>query len=162
MQGGQSCCCFYQVATALPFSCNSVWLAPPPARWGHSFVILPSVPWDQLRDSPLAPLWEVGLLPHPHSQPLCLSWPLLSASGSLGGWLITPTTTLSLCCFTHVHSLRFQHWEFGSLPHSHTPGQVQCSNLTSAVSVRLQFTVYAFQFCFRGVQSAQGLHWIMF
>jgi hypothetical protein len=32
----------------------------------------------------------------------------------------------------------------------HSPGQVQCSTPHLSVSVRLQFTVYAFQFCWKG------------
>jgi hypothetical protein len=49
------------------------------------------------------------------------------------------------------------------LLHPCSLGHVQQSTLTSAVSVRLQFAVYVF-FSFAGevVQSAQGLHWIIF
>jgi hypothetical protein len=46
------------------------------------------------------------------------------------------------------------------LPHPHSLGQVQHSTPTTAVSVRLQFAVYAFQFCW--VQSAQELHKTIF
>jgi hypothetical protein len=62
---------------------------------------------------------------------------------SLRSWLVTPTLVLSLYCFTCIHSLRAQHWEFSSLPHPHSP--------TSAVSVRLYFAVYTFQFCWGGL-----------
>jgi hypothetical protein len=33
------------------------------------------------------------------------------------------------------------------VPYSHSLGQVQCSSPNSTVSVRLQFAVYVFQFC---------------
>jgi hypothetical protein len=54
-----------------------------------------------------------------------------------------PTPTLSLCCLMCA----LVHWEFGSLPHPSSLEQVRHSTPTSTVSVRLQFTVYTFQFC---------------
>jgi hypothetical protein len=79
------------------------------------FWILPSVTWDQLWDPPPAQLWEFGLSP-----PFLLSAfvPLLtsvgcSSSGEVG---LSPTTALSLCCFSLVYSLRAQHWELGTGP----------------------------------------------
>jgi hypothetical protein len=35
MQCSQRGCCVYQSAAALPFSCNSVWSAPPPSKVGQ-------------------------------------------------------------------------------------------------------------------------------
>jgi hypothetical protein len=124
------------------------------------FWILPCFSWDGLGDPAHASLQEVCLLPHPLSQPLCLPGLLLAAS-NFSEWLAChPTPTLSLCC--HICLLRVWSWEFGSLPHSCSEGQVQCSTPTSAVGVRLQFTVYVFQFCCGGAHSSQGLCWIMF
>jgi hypothetical protein len=40
--------------------------------------------------------WEVGLSPHSHSQPLCLSQPLLDASSSFGRLVCHSTPALSL------------------------------------------------------------------
>jgi hypothetical protein len=82
-------------------------------------------------------LWEVGLLSAP---------------------------ALSLCCFTCISSLIIQCWEFCSLPHLHSMGQVQCNTASPTVSARLQFAVYVFQFCWGVgiVQSAKDLYWIIF
>jgi hypothetical protein len=94
MQRGQSFCNFY---LALPYSWNSVWSAPPPARRGNSVLSTALCLTDQLQDLLLLPhfgklvclptpalslcasldlcwvlvwlFWEVDL-PHPHSQPL--------------------------------------------------------------------------------------------
>jgi hypothetical protein len=113
------------------------------------------------------------LLPHPCSQPLCLPQPLIGASGSSGRFACHHTTALSLCAspelcsvlasplqcwlfalplllyFVAFHSLRVWHKKFSSLPHPHSPGQVCHSTPTFSVSVRLQFTLHAFQFCWR-------------
>jgi hypothetical protein len=86
----------------------------------------------------------------PQSQLLYLSWPLLSVSSSSGGLACHATPTLSLHCFSHIHSLRVWHWKFSFLPHPCSPGQFQHSTPTSAVGAILQFTVYAFQFCWCG------------
>jgi hypothetical protein len=55
------------------------------------------------------------------------------------------------CCSTPLSAFvalpTFLYWEFSSLPHPHSLGQVQHSTPTSSVSARLQFTVYAFQLC---------------
>jgi hypothetical protein len=98
MQGGQSCC-FHQVTAGLPFSCSSVWSAPPLARWGNSLLNGALCPRDQLQDPPPALLWEDGLLSHPRSQPLRFPWSLLSASSSSGKLACRLTPTLKLCCF---------------------------------------------------------------
>jgi hypothetical protein len=81
----------------------------------------------QLWDPALALLWEVGLSPHPCSQPLLLG----------------------LCLFS-------------SFPYSLSPGQVQYSTLASAIDVRLQFALYTIPFGWGRVQSAHGMHWILF
>jgi hypothetical protein len=107
----------------LPFSCSSEWSAPPAARWCNSVLNAALCPRGQLQDPPPALIWEVGLSSHPHSQPLCLSKPLLSASGCSGKLPCYPTPMLSLC----------------SQPCS--PGQVHHSTPTSTVCVRLQFAV---------------------
>jgi hypothetical protein len=44
VQGGLMCYCFHQAAAVLPYSCNSVWSAPPPTRWGNSILSTASVP----------------------------------------------------------------------------------------------------------------------
>jgi hypothetical protein len=71
--------------------------------------------------STTTPLWEAGLLPHPHSQPLFLVLPFFTES-----W--APCLTL----FSKA----------GSVFHPNP-----------TVSVRLQFTVYVFQFCSGGAGS---------
>jgi hypothetical protein len=111
--------------------------------------MLPFVPWDQLQEPPPVLLWEFGLSPYVHSQPLCLSQPLLDASSSSGNLACCPTSAFNLCCFSHVSSLRIQHCDFGSLPHPHSPGKVQHTTPTSSICVRLKFTFYVFQFCCR-------------
>jgi hypothetical protein len=78
------------------------------------FWILFSVPWDQLQDPSPALLWEVGLSPNSHSQPLWLFQPLLGASLTpLGGWLITPPPFSAFVAFPE-----FIHWQFCDLPPS--------------------------------------------
>jgi hypothetical protein len=95
VQGGQSCC-FHLVATVLPFYCSSVWSVPPPARWGNSVFHAAFCSRDQLQDPPSPLLWEVDLSPHPHSQPLCFSQPLLGASCNFVWLACHPTPALSL------------------------------------------------------------------
>jgi hypothetical protein len=48
----------------------------------------------------------------------CASPNICSVLALLGCWLVAPPPTLSLCCLSHIHSLRVRHWEFVSLPHS--------------------------------------------
>jgi hypothetical protein len=92
--------------------------------------------------STTCPLWQVACLPTPALR-LCacpdLWWVLVAP---VEGWLVTP---LLLSAFAALPA--FVHWEFSSLPHPCSPGQVQCSTSTSAVSVRLRFDVCIFQFC---------------
>jgi hypothetical protein len=51
---------------------NSVWSAPPPARWGNLVLSIAFSPMRLAQPSTMSLLWEVGLLLHPHSQPLLL------------------------------------------------------------------------------------------
>jgi hypothetical protein len=115
-KGGQSYCCFHQGLAVLPFSCNSIWSAPPPARWGNSVLNTALVPQYQLQDPPSAPLWEVGLLPHPCSQPLCLSRPLLCASSSCGRLTchpILPPPCSAFVSFPTSAGCQWLLWEVG-------------------------------------------------
>jgi hypothetical protein len=91
--------------------------------------------------------WPVTASPPPAFVPLLTSSGCYGSSGRLA---CCPTLALSLCCFSCFYSLRVQHWEFGSLPHSHSPGQVQYFTPPFTVGVRLLFSVYAFQFCSLG------------
>jgi hypothetical protein len=75
----------------------------------------------------------------------------------LGGWLVTPVLLSDFAAFTCICSLRVLYWEFSSLPHPHSPGQVLSSTPTSAIGVRLQFTVYAFQACWGGGSVCPGV-----
>jgi hypothetical protein len=70
---GSQVCCFCQVAAELPYSFNSVGSAPPlPLRWGSSVLNTSISPVILAQQSSTAPLLEVDLSPHPHSQPLLL------------------------------------------------------------------------------------------
>jgi hypothetical protein len=73
-------------------------------------------------------LWEVGLSAHSSSQPLLLYPCSFTETLVLTVWLIAPP------------------WGRFSVPPP-----------TSAVSLRLQFAVYIFQFCCEWIQSALGL-----
>jgi hypothetical protein len=42
---GGPICCFCHIIAALPYSCNYVWSAPPPARWGNS--VLSTAPYPE-------------------------------------------------------------------------------------------------------------------
>jgi hypothetical protein len=72
---------------------------------------------------------------------------LLCANSSSGSLACHLASTINLCCFTSICFLRVRCWEFGSLCHPHSLGHIQCSTPTPAVSARLQFGVYVFQFC---------------
>jgi hypothetical protein len=120
---------------------------------------LPSVPWDQLQDSPLAPF--LGDWPAAPS-PLWAFMPLSTSARLpfLRGWLVAPshsqTMVLDLCSFTENSALRF-----GSLPHPSSPEQIQCST-PPPLSV-LDYSLLFILFSFVGyIQSPQELHWIMF
>jgi hypothetical protein len=78
----------------------------------------------------------------------------------LGSWLVAPSllSAFAVLCVTEslvlrvlllAPPLRVQYLEFGSLPHANYLGQAQQCTPTSNVGVRLQFTVYVFQFSFR-------------
>jgi hypothetical protein len=87
-----------------------------------------------------------------------LPWVL---AAPLGGWHVTPlllSTFAALPTFFHW-KLALRVWVLAPLLF---PGQVQRSTPTSAFHVRVQFTVSVFQFCWGGIQSAQGLWWILF
>jgi hypothetical protein len=168
MQGDQSC--FQQVAAVLLFSCSSVWSAFPPVRWGNSVLNATLCPRDLLWDPPPALFWDVSLLLCSPSQPLSLSQSLLSASSSSMWLACQPNPALSFCWLWSITEssvlrawflatpLTVQQWEIGSLPLSILQGGFSVPPPTSDVSVRLWFAVYGFQFCWRVVQSAQGLH----
>jgi hypothetical protein len=113
-QFGLTCCCLLQMAAVLPYYCNSIWSVPPPARWGHSVLSTTVSPTRLAQESPTFPLWDVGLSPQSHCQPLGFTMPLLTGSSApLGGWLSTP---LLLSAFVPYPA--FVHSEFNSLPHS--------------------------------------------
>jgi hypothetical protein len=96
---------------------------------------------------------KIYLLPH-FGRLACCPSPALSLCASLnlcsvlaaplGGWLVAPSLTLSLCCFSFTESLALRCQLLGQLPFS-VAGSV--STPTSTVGVGLQFTVYAFQLC---------------
>jgi hypothetical protein len=121
VQGGLFCCCFYKVAAALPYHCNCVWSVPPTARWCNSVLNTALIPTRLAKQYTMALLWEVGLSPHLHSQPLYLTPSLLSdSSAPLGSWFLTPAgLRTSLCSLFHL-SL----WEFISLPHPFLRGRI--------------------------------------
>jgi hypothetical protein len=116
----------------LPFSCSSVWSVPPPARSGFSFECCSLSHMISTRIHHF----------HCFGRLACLSAPTLSLCASpnlckvlaapLGGWLFTLPL---LSAFASLPTL--DHWEFGSLPHSHSLRQVQGSTPNSAVSVTL-------------------------
>jgi hypothetical protein len=151
--GGQSCC-FKQAAAVLFFSCSSVWSAPPSARWGNSVLNAVLCARDQLQDPPPSLLWEVGLLSYPHCQ-LCafpnLCWVLL-ALWEVG---LSPHSHSQPFLFygTSVPRVGFlappltaQQWEISSLPHPHSPGQVQHSIPPQMVVVDYSSLFMAFSF----------------
>jgi hypothetical protein len=55
--------CFHQAAAALPYSCNSGWSAPPPARRGNSVLSTTLSPRRLTQGSTMALLWEVSSPP---------------------------------------------------------------------------------------------------
>jgi hypothetical protein len=184
MHGGQSCCCFHQAATALSFSCNSVWSAPPLARWGNSVLNTALCPTRldlEFTAFPALGSWPVT---PKCSQCLCFSQSVLGASSSfrrlachsmpalslcaspdlcwvlmnpLGGWLVAPPP-LSAFVALPVHSLRVCHWKVGSL----------FSRADSTFHPYLHYCCYITVCCLcflvllGGVQSAQVLCWITF
>jgi hypothetical protein len=121
VHGGQSCFCFHQVAAVLPFLCNSVWSALPPARWGNSVLNIALCSLRSALGSTTCPTLGDWLVAHSCFQPLCLSQPLVGANGSSGKLACPSTSALSLCCFTSVCSLRVR-----SLLQLRSLGQVQC------------------------------------
>jgi hypothetical protein len=90
---------------------------------------------------------------HPCSQPFCLSWPLLGASGSSERLACCSAPSLSLCCCSHI-SLRVWGWKFGFLPHPCSLGQIQHSTPTSTVGVKITVCCLCFSFLFVGGSGA--------
>jgi hypothetical protein len=110
VQGGQSCCCFHQVAAVLPFSCNSVWSASPSARWGNSVLNTALCPMRSALGCTTYPAWGGGLVTSP---PLSAFVPLLTFAGCQ--WLLwevslLPHPTVSLCCFSTFVCLALRVW----------------------------------------------------
>jgi hypothetical protein len=105
VQSDLICCCFHKAEAALPYHCNSVWSVPPPASWCNS--VLSNTSSTRLpQQSTMALFQEVGLLPHLHSQPFCLTPPLLSDNSDPLGICLSPHLVLSLCSLSHLSSLR--------------------------------------------------------
>jgi hypothetical protein len=127
-------------------TCSSLrgWSVTPPLP--SAFVLLPSsaVSSGSFESLTCHPTPDLSLCASPN-----LFWVL---AASFGVWLFTPPLLSALLffpCFTK-----------SLVPCSTCSlGQVQHSTPISAVGVRLQFSVYVFQFCLGGevVQSAQGL-----
>jgi hypothetical protein len=76
----------------------------------------------------------------------------------LGTWLVAPPL---LSAFVALPM--FVHWEFSSLPHPCSLGQVQHSIQSPLLLSVLDYCSLFMLFIFvgSGVQSAQELHWIM-
>jgi hypothetical protein len=98
----------------LPFSCSFVWSAFPPAGWRNLVLNDAMFPRDQLWD-PTPVCFGTWPVPHPHSQPLCFSWPLLSARSSSGMLACQSSPALRLCSFPAFC------WEFGTESESLVP-----------------------------------------
>jgi hypothetical protein len=69
---------------------------------------------------PAAPLCEVGLSPHPHSQPFCLFQHLLHASGSSGMLAYHPALALILLASPDLAWCYWLLWEVGLLQHPYS------------------------------------------
>jgi hypothetical protein len=106
VQGDQICCCFCQVAAALTYCFNSVLSELPLKRWDNSILSTALSAWTLAQGSTMALVWEVSLLLHSHSQPLCFAPPLLSATLATGRFACHPTPALSLCYLSCLHLLR--------------------------------------------------------
>jgi hypothetical protein len=132
-------------------------LAPPPARWGNSVLSTALSPIRPAQGSTTGPYFVGLLVSPPLSQPLCFVSPLLGASlAPLGGWLVTPP--LFSACVTFP---TFIPWEFHSLSHLHSLGQVQCSTppLLQVLDCNLLLCFSVFLW---GIQYARRLHLSMF
>jgi hypothetical protein len=99
---------------------------------------------------------RLACLPQPHSRPLYFSQPLLDASGSSGRLACHPNPTLSICCFSWV-SLRVR--LLAPLPLSRGRFSIPLPPPLSVLDYSLLFMFFSFA---GGIQSAQGLCWIIF
>jgi hypothetical protein len=148
MQGVQSCC-FHQAAAALPYSYNSVWSAPLPVRWGNLVFGTVFSPMRLAQGSTTSSTLGCRLVASPMlsafvaSAHLCsvLVWPQWEV-----GW--HPRTTLNLCYLSCLCSLRV--WLLAPSPFSRVDATFYP---IPAVGDKLQFTLYAFQFCCGGGNS---------
>jgi hypothetical protein len=158
VQGGQNCCCFHQVAAALLFRCNCLVNFSPSKVVQCNFSCCPlsdeisygihhlphfgrlachPTPALSLCASPniclvlVCLLWEVGLSP---CHPLMLEQHLFTESSALRVCLLDPP------------------------PFSRAGSAFHPSPLLSVLDYNLLFMLFSFV---GGVQSSQGLHWIM-
>jgi hypothetical protein len=115
-------------------------------------------------DPLLVLLWEVGLLPHPCSQSLCFSQPLLCASlALLGGWLATPHRLSAFVAFPAFVHGEFRTENLGPCPTSILSGRFRVLPLPSMLVLDYNSLIMLFNFGGKWrVQFVQWLHWIMF
>jgi hypothetical protein len=139
------------VSAALPYCCNSFQSTPPLAGWDNSTLSTALSPGRLPQGSTRALLWDIEFLPH-NPPSVFVPCPTSACCSCLACHLIP---TFSLCYLSCLRLLRF--WLLVPSLFSQA-GSV----LNPTVNVKLQFTVYAFQFCLRGIQLTQGLHWVMF
>jgi hypothetical protein len=91
VQSVQSGCCLYQATVALLYSCNCLWSAPLPARWGNSVLSTALILTKLAQTASTSPALRGWLIIPPPFSEFCLTSLLLSASSAaLGGWLIAP------------------------------------------------------------------------
>jgi hypothetical protein len=123
--------------------------------WGNSHLNAVLCPRDQLWGPPPALLLEVGLSPHPCSQPLCFFQSLLGSSGSFGSLACHHAPTLSLYYFMHTLDhleLVLRIWLLVSPLFS---GQVQHSTPHLVLESDYSLLV-VFQFCWGGFSLSRG------
>jgi hypothetical protein len=153
------------------------------ARWGNSIWNTAFCPRRSILGSTTYPSlggWPVAT---PLLLALCLSRPLLCASGSSGRLACCPAPAFSLCASPDLCSVltaplgcwlvippplsafvalpAFIHWEFGSLPTPVLQGRFSIPPPPPLLLLDYSLLVILFSFVGR-VQSAYGLHWIMF
>jgi hypothetical protein len=110
VQCGQNCyCCFYQVAAALPYRCNSVELLPQQVGT-IQFEYCPLFMRPALGSTTCPALGHWLVAPPLLSAFVCLSQPLLGASWvPFGGWLVASPLFSAFIAYP-----LFIHWEFGT------------------------------------------------